>query len=210
MTLSAMSVCLMAGAAERTKAEDYPVRAEAGGVTLAAEFLYRSVPSSAGNLLLRDHIVVEVAAFGADGRSLKLSAGQFSLRLTRKALPQSPVPSQVVAAHQRQRDPFLSSARPEGADPVVIGPPASPRFPGDPRAQGPPILTQPDLRPEGAERAPEPDIAELLDRAALPDGEQPLPVRGCLYFPYSGKMKKLKGLQLLYTGPEGEAALDLN
>ena len=48
---------------------------------------------------------------------------------------------------------------------------------------------------------------EVIQRAALPEGEVALPVSGCLFFPFHGKMKKIKKLELVYDGPLGHGSV---
>jgi hypothetical protein len=89
---------------------------------------------------------------------------------------------------------------------VILGRPVpGERFPGDPTNRP---LPRPPRAPE-AEK-PEPDKAEeVVIESALPEGEARGPVAGFLYFPFKGKPKSIKSLELLYTAPEGTVTLKL-
>jgi hypothetical protein len=46
-------------------------------------------------------------------------------------------------------------------------------------------------------------------RTALPEGETRSGQAGFLFFPYSGKTKKLKGIDLIYKSAGGEVVVKL-
>jgi hypothetical protein len=46
-------------------------------------------------------------------------------------------------------------------------------------------------------------------RVAWAEGERPLPRAGLLYFPYGGKEKGIRSLELIYSGVAGKATLNL-
>ncbi len=52
-------------------------------------------------------------------------------------------------------------------------------------------------------------IEQRLKRAAVPEGDQKPPFAGLLYFPFHGKMKAIKSMDLLYDGPAGKFELKL-
>lgn len=52
-------------------------------------------------------------------------------------------------------------------------------------------------------------IEDRIKHAALPEGDVKTPFAGLLYFPFGGKTKSIKTLELLYNGPEGKMALNL-
>jgi len=60
-----------------------------------------------------------------------------------------------------------------------------------------------------AEDPDHPSPAQALLRAALPQGEVPNPVSGFLFFPYHGKTKSIRELELHYDGPAGKATIPL-
>src|SRR4051794_38610895 len=103
LVLIAAAFCLSAGGqtppAEkplglppRLAPTDYQAHAQAGTVTIGAEFTAHSVPLPEETLLTEDYVVVETALFGPAGTRLKLSVEDFSLRINGKktALPAQP------------------------------------------------------------------------------------------------------------------------
>jgi hypothetical protein len=56
----------------------------------------------------------------------------------------------------------------------------------------------PDQNPAGLEREENLTAPEAVVDAALPEGRATGPVSGHLYFPYRGKVKSLKSLELIF------------
>jgi hypothetical protein len=52
-------------------------------------------------------------------------------------------------------------------------------------------------------------MQQQVQKAALPEGDRPLPQAGLLFFEYRGNTKKIKSIELIYEGPAGKATLDL-
>ena len=52
-------------------------------------------------------------------------------------------------------------------------------------------------------------MEQKVQKATLPEGDRALPVAGLIYFPYGGKTKGMKSLELIYDGPAGKATLML-
>src|SRR5665213_2249843 len=77
------------GMPPRATPADYQAHAQAGAMTVAAEFTGHSVPKPEGPLSTEDYVVVETGLFGAEGARIKLSIEDFSLRINGKkaALP---------------------------------------------------------------------------------------------------------------------------
>jgi hypothetical protein len=78
------------GIAPRATPADYQFHAQAGTLTVAAEFTGHAVGTPEGSLTSEEYVVVEAAIFGSAGARTTLSAGDFSLRLNGK----KPVPAQ--------------------------------------------------------------------------------------------------------------------
>ena len=72
------------GLPPRTTPADYQAQAQAGTVTVAAEFTGHSVPTMQGTFSTEDYVVVETALFGPPEARLKLSIEDFSLRHQRE------------------------------------------------------------------------------------------------------------------------------
>src|SRR4029077_11351243 len=79
------------GMPPRTTPADYQAHAQAGTVTVAAEFRGHSVPTLEGTLSTEDYVVIETGLFGSPDARIKLSSEDFSLRINGK---KAPLPSQ--------------------------------------------------------------------------------------------------------------------
>ena len=79
------------GMPARATPGDYQVQGKAGDVTIAAEFLGHSVPTSENILTSTDFVVVETALYGPADKKLILSVDDFSLRINGK---KNPVPGE--------------------------------------------------------------------------------------------------------------------
>jgi hypothetical protein len=79
------------GMPPRAAPADYQAHAQAGAVTVAAEFLGHSVPTLEGALSTEEYVVIETGLFGSPGARMKLSFEDFSLRINGK---KTPLPSQ--------------------------------------------------------------------------------------------------------------------
>jgi len=80
------------GMPPRVAPTEYQAHAQAGTLTVAAEFLGHSVPTLEGTYNAGDYVVVEAALFGGPEARTKLTAGDFSLRMNGKKVAQ---PSQT-------------------------------------------------------------------------------------------------------------------
>src|SRR5437660_8926755 len=79
------------GMPPRATPADYQAHAQAGTVTVAAEFSGHSVPTLQGTLSTEDYVVIETGLFGSPGSRIKVSSADFSLRINGK---KTPLPSQ--------------------------------------------------------------------------------------------------------------------
>jgi hypothetical protein len=205
------------GVPAREKPADYPAHVRLAAFALAAEFLARSLPVQDQTLFLQDYLVVEIACFPADG-PVKLSAGEFTLRLNgKKRVLLSQSPGMVAASLKYpdwERRPAIVAAGGIGDAGVIVGrPQRSERFPGDPRPSQE-RLPQPPRAPapedqSGAGRTPPEPPEELVTKAALAETPHRYPFAGALYFPYRGKLKSIKSVELLYQSESGAIAIRL-
>ena len=79
------------GMPPRATPAEYQTHAQAGTVTIAAEFTRHAVGTPQGILTTEDYVVVEVGFFGPAEARAKLAIGDFSLRINgKKALPGEP------------------------------------------------------------------------------------------------------------------------
>lgn len=172
------------GTPPRTHASKYEVHGALGDFTIGAEYLVHSVPASSGYLIADEYLVVEVALFGPRLGTVKLSQSDFLLRVVDNAKKD---PSKTL---QAQSPSFIGSFL------------APRRAPGDPNQPAPrsPVSSSVD-------REPPPPISQQVDQAALPIGEQKVPIAGALFFPYKGKTGSIKSLELIYAGSAGKLTL---
>ena len=84
------------GMPPRATPADYQAQAQAGTVIVAAEFAGHSVPTMQGPLSTEDFVVVETGFFGPPDARIKLSAGDFSLRINGKKTPLPSLPYGMV------------------------------------------------------------------------------------------------------------------
>jgi hypothetical protein len=181
------------------------------GVT--AEFQVRSISSGEKMFVSEDHIVVEVTVTPPDKQEIAVSHGHFTLRMNGRKQLLLPQPPQFVAAAFKYPDWHRQRGLTMQAGPVILGgPQISERFPGDPNP-GRRRLPAPPGAPEAEDRSgmekEEVRPEELVVQAALPEGPASLPVKGYLYFPYRGAIKKIKRLELIYAGPAGDTTIRL-
>jgi hypothetical protein len=182
------------GMPPRATPGDYPAHAQAGNVTIAAEFAGHSVPRPEGPLSTDDFIVVETGLFGPPGAHITISPEDFSLHINDK---KAPLPSQpVVVVYRSLRDP-------EWVSPEESKPKSKTSFGGG--GGGNDTATLPPKIPIELQRS----MAQYIQKSALPEGDRPLPEAGLLFFRYTGKRQSIHSLELIYSGAAGKAELPL-
>jgi hypothetical protein len=186
------------GMPPRVTPAEYQTHAQAGTVTVAAEFTGHAVGTPQGTLTNDDYVVVEVGFFGPAGARAKLAIDDFSLRINGKKTALPGQPYGVV----------LSSLKdPEWEPPVKLEKKSSMSTDGGGgggQGQGqdpPPVpkMTFPERRA----------MEQKVQKATLPEGDRALPVAGLIFFQYGGRTKGIKSLELIYAGPAGKATLTL-
>jgi hypothetical protein len=183
------------GMPPRATPADYQAQAQAGSVTVAAEFMGHSVPKPDGPLSTEDYVVVETGFFGAPDGRIKLSIDDFSLRINGKKTPLSSQPYGLVA--RSLKDPQWIP--PEGPKPKSkTG--LSTGGQSDSGSPPPPVHVPIELQ-----RA----MAQYVQKSSLPEGERALPQAGLIFFQYRGQTKSIRSLELIYAGPAGKATLAL-
>ena len=180
------------GMPPRVTPAEYQAHAQAGTVTIAAEFTGHNVATPQGTLTTDDYLVVEVGFFGTEGARAKLAFDNFSLRINgKKSLPGQPYGM------------VLSSLKdPEWEPPVKPEKKSAVSTDGGGRggeAPPPPKMTFAERRA----------MEQKVQKATLPEGDRALPVAGLIFFQYGGKTKGIKSLELIYEGPAGKATLTL-
>jgi hypothetical protein len=184
------------GLPPRATPADYQAHAQAGTVTIGAEFAAHSVPTPDSIFTTDDYVVVEVGLFGPPAAHLKLTYEDFSLRINGK---KTPLPAQPYALT------FRSLKDPGYIPPETVESPKSKGSIGTGGGGGqsdagnlPPIIHI----PIGVERAME----QRVQKASLPEGDRALPEAGLLFFEHRGKTASA---ELIYAGPAGRAIITL-
>lgn len=181
------------GIPPRNAPTDYAAQAKVGNVTIAADFDEHGIPTPDGLLSTENYVVVELAVFGPQGTRVPISFSDFSLRVNGKKNPIQAEPFERAGASVKDPE-WAPPEKPEKSSSTSINggggnEPAAP-------PPGPPA----ELRRAWAKR---------VMKSAWAEGERPLPRAGFLYFPYGGKGKGIRSLELIYSGAAGKARLNL-
>ena len=186
------------GMPPRASAADYQAQAQAGTLTIAAEFKGHSVPTLQGALSTEDYVVIETGLFGSPGARILLSSGDFSLRINGKKTPLPSQPYGLVAGSVKDPE-WEPPAPPASKSKTSLG--------GGGRgeqgeANAPPAPVQIPLAEKRA-------MAQRVQKASLPEGDRALPLAGLIFFQYRGKTESIRSIELIYAGPAGKATLAL-
>ena len=185
------SLCL---ADPRAKPTDYPAHAESEHLAIGAEYLVRSFSNGRQTYFVPGYLVVDTAVYPHG--SLVMNQSHFKLVMNQQTTLAPQAPNMV--AYSLKNIGYLDSGQTRGGS----------QFPGDSRGNPPPQPTQaPD--PLHPERDPNETADAALTRTALPEGETHSPQSGFLYFPFEGKTKKIKSLDLVYTDDAGSLTVKL-
>src|SRR5579863_7373542 len=179
------------GMPPRATPADYQAHAQAGKITIAAEFTGHSAATPEATFSTEDYVVFEVAFFGPDA-SIRLSPEDFSLRINGKKTPLPARPYALV---------FKSLKDPSWQPPVPVESKSKGGIStgGNGQSDSLPAIVH---MPIEVERAME----LRVQKASLPEGERPLPVAGLIFFEHRGKTNSI---ELIYAGPAGKATLTL-
>jgi hypothetical protein len=202
-----------AGTKPKPAASDYPVHAKTAEMDIGVEYMVRSFGADQ-ILLADDFLVVEVAVYPGLRSGVQIDTRKFTLRINGKKQVLFPQSAGMVAASLKypdwQRKPQMTLGGGMGDRGIILGQPqGQPRFPGDRRTE--PRLPAPPQTSTGdspVEKEPM-DINELVQKVALPEGLARFPVSGYLFFPYGGKLKSLKSVELLIEGDSEPLVLRL-
>jgi len=182
------------GLPPRATPGDYQAHAQAGTITIGAEFKGHSVPTPDAVYSNEDFVAVEVGLFGPPEARLKLSHDDFSLRIDGKKTILTALPYAAV---------FRSLKDPEWIPPGGTGSKSKGSVnTGDKSSDGPP---PPAHMPIELERA----MDQRVQKSVLAEGERVLPEAGLIFFEHRGKTEKIRSLELIYSGPAGKATLAL-
>jgi len=184
------------GVPPRATPADYQAQAQAGTVTIAAEFKGHSAPTVQGTLSTEDFVVVETGLFGSTGAHIKISAEDFSLRINGKKAPLPSQPYGLVVGSVKD---------PDWEPPVPTASKSKTSIGGSGRGEQPNTPPAPVKVPIEVQRA----MAKSVQRAVLAEGDRALPQAGLIFFSYRGKAQGIHSVELIYTGPAGQATLKL-
>jgi hypothetical protein len=177
---------------------DYQAQAKAGTVTIAADFDEHAVPTEDGTFSTDDYVVVEAAFFGPPDARLKISPGDFSLRINDR---KTSLPYQAFEFVGRTlKDPNWVPPD-EDKDKSSKGGLSTA---GNGQAAGSPPPSPPKM-PVKLQLAME----QHAHKATFLEGDRALPQAGLLFFEYRGKPKNMHSVELIYDGPAGKATLTL-
>lgn len=198
------------GREAKPKASDYPGHVQGAKLAVAAEYLAQTAFAGPGRSIdVPQHLVIEIAVYPVKGHTINISAGDFTLYLNGKKTALLAQTSGIVAAALKYSDwtrrPTATASVGMGDADVVLGPdrPSS-RFPGDNREARTRLpAPRPRERPDEPYKKDQQPREEIVVQSALPEGAVSMPVAGYLYFPYSGKLKSIRSVDLLYQ-PIGE------
>ncbi len=194
----------------------YPHTCKVEAGTIGVDYLYRSLPTPRGTQIIPGIVIVEVGVYPAPERSLRLPEGAFQLDWKRAEWPLGPIgadfvmtqlqhPEWAYPVHREGLEGHAGTVNRRGGvfEGVVIGGRPRPRarfpsgpYPGDPRREAP--LPAPNPMPEVPRREPHPDEMpeRIIPLHALGPHEIDGPSAGYVYFPYRGRLKKLRELTL--------------
>lgn len=193
------------GLPPRAAPNDYLAQAKAGKFTIAADFTGHGIPNSEDALNSEDYVAVEVGLYGPPDARLVITATDFSLRINGKKEPLPSQPWGLVAKNIKDPEWVAPEETAEGKAKAgggggggISGGAGGAREPGAPPPLPPKVpielLRTWQLR---------------LKKAAILEGERPLPIAGVLFFQHRGKADKIRSVELLYNGPAGKTSLML-
>jgi len=185
------------GLPPRAAPADYQAHAQAGGMTIAAEFVGHVVPTLQGNLSTEDYVVVETGIFGPPEAHIKLFLGDFSLRINGKKTPLPGQPYGMVIKSLKDPDwePPAAVSSSKSKTNVSAG-----EGGGQDKDPPPPVHI-----PIEVQRA----MQQRIQKASLPEGDRTVPVAGLIFFQYSGRREGIRSIELIYKGSAGNVALAL-
>jgi hypothetical protein len=138
-------------------------------------------------------VIVEAAFFGPPGAHLMLSTGDFSLRINGKK----------VASPGRGPGLVYKSLKDPAYEPPANSQVGKTKLDtgggGASADSGPPPPVHPPIEIQLA-------MEKRTKKAAMPEGDRPLPQAGLLFFEHGGKVRSA---ELTYQGPAGKVTLNL-
>ena len=182
------------GLPPRAAPGDYQAQGKVGSVTIAAEFVAHSVPTPDAIYNSDDYVVVEIGLFGPS--PVNIAPSNFSLRINGTKKPLSAQPYEL--AFKTMMDPDWQPPKQEDKSKTSFGTGGQG---GQDSGPPPPVHMPLEVRRPMEQR---------VTRAAMLEGEQPLPRAGLVFFEYHGKAKNIHSVDLIYSGAAGNATIALH
>src|SRR6202044_1649952 len=157
---------------------EYQAQGKAGEVSMGAEFAGHSGPTPEHAFSSEDYIVVEAGLFGAPGAHTTLARSDFSMRINGKKVASPSEPYELVF-HSLKDPEWVPPESPEAKESkggLTTGG-------GGAAGGGDKIPPLPPKMPFPLRRAME----QHVQKAAMQEGDRPLPQAGLLFFRYPGK-----------------------
>jgi hypothetical protein len=185
----------MKGMPPRVGPSEYQSHAQAGAVTIAADFDGHSVPTPDATYTTEDYVVVEAALFGPAEARATLSKGDFSLRINGKKLASPSQPYELVF-HSLKDPEWEPPSKDSKAGKTSLGTGG-----GTDPGSTPAVVHMPiELRRTMEQR---------VQKVSMLEGDRALPQAGLLFFEFRGKPQSIRSLELIYSGSAGNATLAL-
>jgi hypothetical protein len=177
---------------------DYQGQSQAGTVTIAADFTGHSVATPESTFTSEQYIAFEVGLFGKVGDRVTLSPSQFTLKINGKKTVLESVPFAVIFGSLKdpEWEESQAAAKVEKAKTSVGGGGGGG---ADDAKPAPPKMSITELRA----------MQQKVQKAAMPEGDRPVPQAGLIFFQYGGNVKKVSSLELSYNGSAGKAKLTI-
>jgi hypothetical protein len=198
------------GLTPRKVPEEFPLHQETARLAIGAEFMVHSFGRDSEIYVNEDYLTVEVGIYPFKGNTVPVINTQFSLRINGKKDVLVPDMPSMVAMSLKYKDwDRISQSDGQGGGPMDRQGQNGPQFPGDTRGSG--RLPSPPQAPAGVVLTAPEHVAPsvLLREVALPQGDARYPVAGYLYFPYHGKIKSIRTLDLTYNNGADSVTLRL-
>jgi hypothetical protein len=187
------------GLPPRAAPSDYQAQGQAGALTIAAEFAGHSVPTPDAIFTTDDYVVVEIGLFGKTPAKIALT--DFSLRINggKKTIQSQP----YELTFRTMMDPAWEPPKQEDkSNKTSFGGGGGGGGGGAQDSGPPPVVHMPmEIRRPMEQR---------VTKAAMLEGERPLPRAGLIFFEYHSKVKSIRSLELIYSGAAGNLTLPLH
>jgi hypothetical protein len=188
------------GMPPRAGPSDYQAQVQAGMIIIAAEFMGHAVPTPEQTVAADDYVVIDAGLFGPPGARITLARGNFSLRINGKKNASPSEPYELVFKSLKDpqwQPPETEESKSKGGTGITTG--------GGGGGGGDKLPPVPPKMPFELRRVME----QHVQRAAMQEGDRPLPQAGLLFFSYRGKTEGIRSIELIYSGAAGSATLAL-